>query len=70
MVDLDGVVHDEVTGTSGSTTLGFLPRRAATLRIAAEVGEGRDAGQVLQQDARETKGISSVRVALGFQFAR
>src|SRR3981081_1363717 len=58
------------TGTSGSTTLGFLPSLAATLRIAARSASDGMPVRSCSRMRESTKGISSVRGALGFQFAR
>jgi hypothetical protein len=53
------------TGTSGSMRLGFLPMRAATLRIAARSASSGTPVKSCSTTRATTKGISSLRSAFG-----
>src|SRR5687767_8393233 len=55
------------TGTSGSITLGFLPMRLATLRMAARSHSRGTPVKSCSTMRASTKGISSVRGATAFQ---
>jgi len=53
VVDLDGMVHDEIDRHERLDHLGVLAEPVRDAPHRGEIGERRDAGQVLQQDARE-----------------
>ena len=48
---------------SGLIRAGSLPSRSIALRIAAKIGDGGDAGEILHQDARRAVGDFAVAAA-------